>query len=280
MADERLSRDASPVPDYGALVGLNGKAFIVVGAGSGMGRQSAHALAQLGAQVLCVDVDADAAHAVAEEVNGVAAVADPTETEGAVDAVGRAQANFGRLDGVVDIVGMARWAPIVDMPEDDWDWCQRMNLRHVFLLIKHAAPAIAEVGGGSLTFVSSISSLWVAPFHAAYGAAKAGLNSLIRTAAWELRPKNVRVNAIAPAETATPRLAASRSMPAEQLADGSLMGMAATSDIAAAILFAASDLGRHVSGQVITVDAGAGYRSIAALDAPILPPGTHMGQDG
>jgi NAD(P)-dependent dehydrogenase (short-subunit alcohol dehydrogenase family) len=152
-----------------------------------------------------------------------------------------------------------------------------MVLRHAFHTVKHAGRALADGGGGVITLVASISGLSSAPFHGSYGAAKAGLVSLVRTAAIELKDREVRVNAVAPGNTATPRIVASQGRPASELATGSLTAFGATSDIAAAILFLSSDLARHVTGQTLAVDGGDMAKFPHEMKAPPLPPGKAMG---
>lgn len=248
--------DDSPVPDYRALLSLEGRVFLVVGAGQGNGRQTAHALGQAGAQVVCVDLEPDLAAEVAAEVGGLAVTADVRRAEEVEAAVRTAVKVHGRLDGVADIVGLTRWGPLVESLEEDWDWTFDIVLRHAYHLVRFAAPPMVAAGGGSMVFTASISGLTSAPGHAAYGAAKAAMLSLVRTAAVELRPANVRVNAVAPGGIATPRLLAKYGVRAEEVADGSLEKYARTSDIAAAILFLSSPLAGHITGQALVVDGG------------------------
>jgi NAD(P)-dependent dehydrogenase (short-subunit alcohol dehydrogenase family) len=272
------SADDNAVPDYSSLLRLDGKGFIVLGAGQGMGRQTAHALSSQGARVLCVDIDEGLAKEVAEEVGGVAAVADGRSEEDVARVVAEARAEFGRLNGLCDVVGMARYGALVDMPADDWDWCHDMVVRHAFYLVKHGGRAIAEDGGGSMAFVASISGISSAPYHGAYGVAKAGLISLVRTAAVELKASQVRVNAVAPGNTATPRAARSRGQAADVLVDGTLGGYGSTSDIASALLFLSCPLSRHITGQTLAVDGGDLVKYPHDVSAPPLPPGKAMGE--
>src|ERR1700730_14451993 len=101
------SADDNPVPDYSSLLRLDGKGFIVLGAGQGMGRQTAHAFASQGAKVLCVDIDEWLAKEVADEVGGLPAVADVRREDDVAAVVAQAQDEFGRLNGVADLGGMA-----------------------------------------------------------------------------------------------------------------------------------------------------------------------------
>lgn len=263
--------DDSEVPSYPDLLRLDGRGCVVVGAGQGIGRQTAHALASVGGRVLCVDVDPARADEIAAEVKGVACVADATTRAGAEQIIAEAKRAFGRLDALVDIVGMARYAKLVDATDEDWDWTFQMVLRHAFLLLQLAGREMAASGGGSIVLVSSISGQTSAPFHGAYGAAKAGLLSLVRTAAVEMGPSNVRVNSVSPGTTLTPRIKQWRADQgtADSITEGSPLGRVnETSDIASAALFLTSDLARMVNGHTIVVDGGALWNYPYPLQAP------------
>ncbi|MFK4070012.1 SDR family NAD(P)-dependent oxidoreductase [Streptomyces sp. NPDC029674] len=254
--------DTSPVPDYAALHRLDGRAFVLLGAGNGIGRQTAHALTAAGARVLCVDVDKARAEAVAAETGGVPYVADVTRREHVRDLFAYARRECGSVGGVVDIVGMARYSPLADLDDEGWDWHFSMVLRHAWLAVRYGGEALADGGGGAMVFVASVSGLTAAPLHAAYGAAKAGLVSLVRTAAVEYGPRGVRVNAVAPGVVWTPRVAALVGDEGrERNARNAPLGrVAETSDIASALLFLASPLASYVTGQTLVVDGGVGVK--------------------
>jgi len=249
--------DTSPVPDYSALARLDGKSAVVVGAGQGMGRQTAHALASAGATVLCVDVDRELAEQVASEVGGVAVVADVLSPDDIERVLDEAQERLGGIDVLVDIVGMARFLPFLDTGEEDWEWSFDIVLRHARLLMKGAARRMKESGGGSMVFIGSISALTSAPDHAAYGAAKSALLSLVRSASVELGPHAIRINAISPGLTRTPRLTAMIDARKDEPSIEPLGSVGDPSDIAGAALFLASGLSSHVTGQTLLVDGGA-----------------------
>jgi len=251
-------RDDSLVPDYPGLLRLDGRGFVVAGAGQGIGRQTAHALAAAGARVLCADVVGERAAQVAAEVGGVPWQGDVRERDEVERLVTEARAALGRLHGFVDIVGMARFADLLDTSDDDWRFNFDMVLRHAFLLAQAGGRALCDAGGGVLVFVASASALASAPHHAAYGAAKAALLSLVRTAAVELGPSGVRVNAVAPGTVWTPRVAAllGEEGRARNEANAPLRRIALPEDVASAILFLASDLARHVTGHTLVVDGG------------------------
>ncbi|MER5931521.1 SDR family oxidoreductase [Streptomyces sp. NPDC002054] len=256
------------MPDYAALHRLDGRGFVLLGAGNGIGRQTAHALAAAGARVLCVDVDEERARAVATEVAGIPFPADVTVRESVRELFARAPellggaGGAGGVGGVVDIVGMARYAGLAELDDAGWDWHFDLVLRHAWLAVQYGGAALAAAGGGPLVFVASVSGLTAAPQHAAYGAAKAGLVSLVRSAAVELGPRGVRVNAVAPGVVWTPRVAALLGAKGRRRnAENAPLGrVAETSDIAAALAFLASPASSYITGQTLVVDGGVGVK--------------------
>jgi NAD(P)-dependent dehydrogenase (short-subunit alcohol dehydrogenase family) len=260
--------DDSEVPDYPSLLRLDGRGFVVIGAGQGIGRQATHALASVGARLVCVDKDPDLAADVAGEVGGTPWSGDATQRPDAERLFAEAAASLGRIDGVVDIVGMAQYATLVDISDELWAWHHDIVLRHAFLAVQLGGRAMAETGGGTMVFVASVSGISSAPLHAAYGVAKAGLMSLVRSAAVELGPSGVRVNAVAPGMVWTPRVSAYVGEAGRQKnADNTpLRRVALPADIASAILFLAGDLSSYVSGQTLVVDGGVGVKFPYPMD--------------
>lgn len=254
--------DDTPVPDYPGLLRLDGRRFVVIGAGQGIGRQASHALASAGARLMTVDVDGDLAADIAGEVGAESFVGNATERSDVERLFEHADAKLGGIDGVVDIIGMARYAHLTEMTDEEWDWHFDIVLRHAFLAMQHAGRAMASGGGGAMVFVASVSGITSAPRHGAYGAAKAGLMSLVRTGAVELGPSNIRVNAVAPGVVWTPRVSAFLGEAGRTLNTDNtpLRRVAQPADIAAAILFLASDLAGYVTGQTLVVDGGVGAK--------------------
>jgi len=249
--------ERDPVANYNNPASLEGRGFVVLGAGQGIGRQTSHALARAGARVLCVDRDAELADAVAAEVEGVACVADVTARADVERVFADAAGHFrDTLGGLVDIVGMADIRSIPDTDDASWTRNFDLNVRHAYLALQIGARAMAK--GGSMVFVSSISGTHSIANEVSYGAAKAALNQLVRGAAHELGPRNIRVNAVTPGFVRTPRLLAALS---EDFWTGlksyiPLRRAAEPSDIAKAILFLASEMSSYVTGAVLPIDGG------------------------
>jgi NAD(P)-dependent dehydrogenase (short-subunit alcohol dehydrogenase family) len=250
--------DVAHPTDYLSLLSLKGRGFVVLGAGQGIGEQSAHALAQAGAKLLCVDSDAGRAEAISRAVDAHACVADVTKRNDVARIFKEARAALGAVHGVVDIVGVARLKALADFSDEEWDWQFSIILRHAFLTLQYGAAAIAEAGGGTLTFVGSLAGTRSVRKQVAYGTAKAALHHLVRGAAQELASQHIRVNAIAPGFIRTPRLEQLLSSEQWHEIEGHIpLGNAARpAEIAGPILFLASDLSSHVTGQILAVDGG------------------------
>ena len=254
-----VSTDSSEVPEYAARLRLDGRNFIVVGAGQGIGRQTCHALAQQGAQLLCVDTVESLANEVAAEVGAIAATCDARDREQVEGAVAEAEQRFGRIDGLVDIVGVAHTLDILDAGDDELDERLGLVFRHAYLFSTIAGRRMVDTGGGTMTFVASVSGLRSSPRHAVYGAFKAALMSWVRSLAVELGPRNIRANAVAPGMVWTPRVSAILGDEGRKGTEAvtPIRRMAGPSDIAGAILYLVSDLARCVSGHTVVVDGGA-----------------------
>src|SRR5512132_1784524 len=114
--------DDSPIPDYPGLLRLDGRRFLVLGAGQGIGRQASHALAAVGARLACVDQEPDLAADIAGEVGATPLSGNAFDRADMERMFAEADRALGGLDGVVDIIGMARYADIAEMTDDDWNW--------------------------------------------------------------------------------------------------------------------------------------------------------------
>ena len=197
-----------------SLFGLQGKPALVVGGGFGIGRASALLLARAGADVAVADLDGRRAAAVAEEITALgvrstALTGDVTDRAQA-EAVVAAAADFhGSLEVLINMVGTAAWAQLLAVDDDAWTTDLTRNLTQHLYVGRAAAKRMIDQGtGGRIAVVASVSGLYGAPNHGAYGAAKAGLMELVRTMAQEWGPHGIRVNAVAPDMIATPRVMA------------------------------------------------------------------------
>jgi NAD(P)-dependent dehydrogenase (short-subunit alcohol dehydrogenase family) len=255
--------DASPVPDYRGMLSLQGKVFIVLGAGQGIGRQAAHALSQAGAKLVCVGRRAGPTEAVASQVGGSAFVGDANVRSDMERLRDKTLAMHGRIDGLVDILGQPLHRPLVETTDEDWSWQFDVILRHAFLSAQLIGPVIGRNGGGSMVFVSSTSAHAISYQRAAYAASKAALEQFVSACAVELGASGVRVNAVAPGLLRTPRV--NSTMKPEALAWAAAhypLGQLGTPpEIASVILFLACGLSSHVTGQTLLAEGGSLARS-------------------
>lgn len=243
--------------NYADLFRLDGRRAVVVGAGSGIGREAVLALAAHGAEVVAVDVDREAAEAVADTAAGrpSAYALDVLDAE----AVDRAAGELGEIDVLVFTPAVNVRKRLLDYTGEDFDNVVRLNLRASFDLVKAFGGAMAARGSGSIVGISSIRAFVVEPGQGVYAATKAGLVQMLRTAAAELGPSGVRVNAVAPGVVDTPLTGPIKEKPAwyDAYADKSVLGRwAAASEIAGAIVYLASDASSYVTASVLTVDGG------------------------
>ena len=249
-------RDVGDAPDYRRLLDLDGRGFVVLGAGDGIGAQISHALAQCGARLLCVDIAEDRARSIAGAVGGRHCVADVTTSAGVAAVFKEAKAALGVVRGVVDVIGIARIKRLADFDDDELEWQLSMVFRHALYTLRSVSQAMPE--GGPVTFVGSMSGNRAVANQIVYGASKAALHHLVRGAAAELGAKGIRVNAIAPGFIRTPRLLELLGKSQWDQIDRAVpSGRAATpEEIAATLLFLSSDMAAHVNGVVMPVDGG------------------------
>ena len=264
--------DDSEIPDYASMLGLTGEVHVVLGAGAGMGRQTSHALAGAGATVVCVDRDLGLAERVAGEVGGTPWSGDATEPAAVRALMEFVEEHHARLDGVVDIIGGARYRRLLDATAEDWEWHRGVGFTHAVLALQAGAPLMAAGGGGSFTFVASVNGLSGSAYLGPYSVEKAGLLSLVKTAAVELGPDGIRVNAVAPGLVRTPRQEANSSWTPELLEANiertPMRRLGRPTDVAGVILFLASPLAGHITGQTLVVDGGLSITNIVVTPTP------------
>jgi NAD(P)-dependent dehydrogenase (short-subunit alcohol dehydrogenase family) len=254
-----VNPDSEPIPQFASSLQLTGKNFVVLGAGQGIGENTVHALAQGGARVLCVDLDAGRANAVAHATGGIACVADISTRAGVEQIFATARSEFdGRLDGIVDVVGIGVGKTLHTLDDQSWQHQFDMVVGHAFLALQLGTPLLSR--GGSVVLVGSMAGEWPrGGTLLAYASAKAALHHLARSAAQELAPQGIRVNVVAPGLTRTPRLvdANDEAFWQAQAAEIPLGRTGSPADIANAILFLSSPMAAHITGVVLAVDGGA-----------------------
>lgn len=235
-----------------ARVSLEGKTALVAGGAGGIGSAVVQVLADAGATVVAADLPGRAAPAGATLIP--CDLRAPAEIR---TLVSRLASEHGRLDVLVHSAGITRDAVLWKMEDSAWSEVIEVNLDSAFHLLKAAAPLLRKTGEGSVVLIASINGERAKFGQANYAASKAGLIALGKSAAAELGRFGIRVNAIAPGWIET-RMTAS--LPAEaraRAASESLLGRLGTpEDVARAVLFLSTPLGRHVTGQVIRVDGG------------------------
>jgi NAD(P)-dependent dehydrogenase (short-subunit alcohol dehydrogenase family) len=250
--------------DYQGLFRLDGRRAVVVGAGSGIGREAARALAAHGAEVVCADRDAEAAASTGAGTPYPLDVLDR-------DAVRKAAADLGPVDVLVFTAATNVRKRLLDYADAEFDRVVELNLRASFDLVRAFGGPMAARGRGSIIGFTSIRAVTVEPGQGVYAATKAGLVQLLRTAAAELGPLGVRVNAIAPGVVETPLTTQIRADPAWEAAyaaKSALGRWAQPSELAGAVVYLASDAASFVTGSVLTVDGG-----WTAVDGRYEPPG-------
>jgi len=252
--------------DVNQFFGLEGKAALVIGGGLGMGESASRLLASAGCDVAVLDLDIRRAEGVAESVRtlgrkGVALAADVLAPGAAERVVKDAETALGGLDVVVTIVGQAEFYNFLDLTEEAWELDISRNLRYFAFVAKAAARSMISRGKpGAITAIASVSGMQSAPYHSAYGAAKAGLINLVKSLAVELADYRIRVNAVSPGSIKTPRLKAS---PGSDWADENIKNSLVPfkqhgqpDDIGNAVLFLSSAMAGYISGQTLAVDGG------------------------
>jgi NAD(P)-dependent dehydrogenase (short-subunit alcohol dehydrogenase family) len=247
--------------------GLDGRVVIVSGAGGGgIGTTVTRMVAEAGATVVAVsrskeNLDTHVGPLAAEGLKVVPVAADASTDDGiatVMETVGRTR---GELHGLVNVAGgaaSATWMPSTRVTRDDWRALFHQNMETMFFMSQAVAAELKErARPGSIVSISSISGMNTAPFHIAYGTAKAALVAATRTMAVELALDGIRVNAVAPGVTETPASGTYVDEDPERDRTAIAMGRRARpEEQAGPILFLLSDLSTYITGQTILVDGG------------------------
>jgi 3-oxoacyl-[acyl-carrier protein] reductase len=236
--------------ELAGLLSLAGRRVLVAGGSGGIGRAICDLFLRAGAEVVSVD------RPEVDPPQGTVGLECDLASPDAVHALFE-QLEWEHLDVLVHAAGVTRDGLLWKLSEDDWRRVLTTNLDSAFWLLRSATPLLRKNGGGSVVLISSINGERGKRGQANYAASKAGLIALARTAARELGHFGVRVNALAPGLVETPMTASlDPEVVRQALAESALGRAAKPEDVAQAALFLASNMARHVTGQVLRVDGG------------------------
>ena len=249
-------------------ISLEGKVALVTGAGDGIGKGCALALAEAGANVVINDINATTGHAVADEIQRMgrealfvqADVTDPAQVQAMVDAITQ---RFGALHILVNNAGDNLFKGLADTELSEWDRIMNLDLRGLYLVSRACLPLLKQAGGASIINIASVHAQATLGNITAYAAAKGGVVSLTRSLNQELGPFGIRVNAISPGFVMTPlmqRWLAGEPDPAASMARVNHMHplgyIAEPADIGQLAAFLCSPLARCITGANVTIDGG------------------------
>lgn len=249
------------------MFNLSGKVAFITGARRGMGRADAIALAKQGAKVVVTDITLDECEVVADEIRaeGGEALAfelDVTSQDAVTHVFDAVLDAWGRVDILVNNAGVYEQKPFLEMTLEGWNRVLQINLTGQFLCARRAAEEMKKQGGGRIINIASISSGGVGigvPASVHYTASKGGVIGMTEAMAVDLAPHNILVNVIAPGGIDTP-MANPTGKASEELrpmmARAPLGRIGTSEEIAAAVVFLASDEASYITGTTLYVDGG------------------------
>lgn len=236
---------------------------LVTGGSKGLGAQIVFELAQAGCNIaFTYKQDTKAANTVVEKIKAlgrdiIAIQADASDFKQAHEVVLQTVKELGPISALVCNAGFSKIAPLWEIEENDWDEVVNANLKGVFNYIHAVSPHFIEQDGGKIVSIGSINGLRARKGTASYNAAKAGLTGLVKAAAIELGEHNINVNLVAPGFIETPsQVNTPDSIRELVLSECAIKRLGTPEDIAPIVTFLCSDAARHITGQVIKVDAG------------------------
>lgn len=244
---------------------LRGRTAVVTAAGAGIGRAIALEWSARGGSVVAADLHIRAARATATKIRRrggecVAVAADVTDPGAMPDVVEAALTDYGRVDALFNVAGASLPKRVDEMDDDDWYRMIDLNLTSVYRGSKHVIPQLRRAGGGSIVNISSTAGLLAENRCSAYSAAKAGVLMLTRNMAMDYAADNIRVNAVCPGSTMTPRIKdyLERVPGHGSLLDGlcPMKRYAEPEEIARPAVFLATDEASYITGATLAVDGG------------------------
>ncbi|HZZ48329.1 MAG TPA: SDR family oxidoreductase [Pseudonocardia sp.] len=247
------------------LSDLKDKRALVTGAAQGLGRAVAELFIERGARVVLTDIDGDLLEKTVADLGDAAhgIVADVTSEQQVASSVQAASDHLGGLDIVVNNAGIETSKPLVEQTEEEFDRVMSINVKGVFFGIKHATPALIASGGGNIINMSSVAGIGGVPLLGTYCASKAAVLRLTETAAVELRPTGIRVNAVCPSFIRTEMVARLVS-PFEGATGAKFDDVVAVKqqrlgtpeEVAEMVAFLASDDAKFITGAHYVLDSG------------------------
>ncbi len=237
---------------------LENKVAIVTGAGQGIGKGIALALAQQGAKVIVSDINEEHCNEVVAEIGqdkAMAVVCDVSDKAAVDNLIAKTQEKFGQLDILVNNAGVYPFKSFLELTEEEWEKVLNVNLKSMFLTSQAAAKVMTN--GGKIVDISSIASVVGFEGLTHYCASKGGVNGFVRALALELAKNKINVNAVAPGAITTPGASGgSEEQQKQTIAMIPAARMGEPADIANAVVFLASDKANYITGQVLVVDGG------------------------
>jgi meso-butanediol dehydrogenase / (S,S)-butanediol dehydrogenase / diacetyl reductase len=246
---------------------LGDKVAVVTGAASGIGRATTRALVAAGARVVAMDIDEPGVHATASMCDDVDAVlpiagdvSDPVDVEA---CVATAERRWGRLTTMINNAAISLPGSVVETTVEEFDRTLAVNLRGVFLGCKYAVPALLRAGGGSIVNMGSVNSLVAEPVLASYTASKGGVLMLTKSVARDFSAAGIRCNCVCPGWVDTPinlahaaRMGGIDAVRAELPSWQPIGREGRPTEIAAIVLFLASDAATFITGSAVVADGG------------------------
>jgi NAD(P)-dependent dehydrogenase (short-subunit alcohol dehydrogenase family) len=250
------------------LLSLEGKVAMITGAASGIGRGIAIRLAEMGALVSVVDIDANKGEQTVAEIRrqsgeALFAKCDVRSAADCRHAVETVISKWSRIDILCNCAGIAIRKDVVDLTEDEWDRTLDVTLKGIYLLSHEVVPQMIRARGGSIINIGSGWSLKGGPRAAAYCAAKGGVVNLTRAMAIDHGKDNIRVNCVCPGDVDTPMLHSECAQLGEDIrtfmreaSNRPLARVGTPDDVANAVLFLASPMSSWITGAALVVDGG------------------------
>jgi len=245
---------------------LDGKAAVITGSAQGIGEATALRFAEEGANVVVADVKKDGGEETVSEIedqggNAVFVETDVSQAEDVQNMITTCIEEYGGIDALFNNAGIdGPIENIVEYDEEGFDKVVDVNLKGVWLGLKYGIEAMLEDGGGSIISTSSIGGQVAVPEYSGYGASKAGVSLITKSAALEFATEGIRANAVAPGLVETPMVNNIMEQDPEMEEQFKSMepmgGLAQPEEIANAVIFLASDLSSRVTGHTLAVEGG------------------------